>query len=184
MMKAVNGSKKTSTITFRLDDDTIHRLRDLSKVQEVSTNTLVNQALKRFIDWDFYLPRSGFVILSKPVLKKLFDGMDTKSVVEIASTIGKEGIEDIVLFMRGKVELTSFISWYEILMINSSVQISHLVDNGFHNMVLKHDLGKNWSLYQKTILELIFRELFKKTIELECDKNTVRVMFTDDGISS
>src|SRR5579863_729267 len=111
MMKVVNGSKKTSTITFRLDDDTIHRLRDLSKVQEVSTNTLVNQALKRFIDWDVYLPRSGFVILSKPVLKKLFDGLDEKSVVEIASTIGKEGIEDIVLFMRGKVELTSFISW-------------------------------------------------------------------------
>lgn len=184
MMKAVNGSKKTSTITFRLDDDTIHRLRDLSKVQEVSTNTLVNQALKRFIDWDVYLPRSGFVILSKPVLKKLFDGMDEKSVVEIASTIGKEGIEDIALFMRGKVELTSFISWYEILMINSSVQISHLVDSGFHNMVLKHDLGKKWSLYQKTILELIFKELFHQNIELECDKNTVKVMFTDAGIAS
>ena len=184
MMKAVSGSKKTSTITFRLDDDTIHRLRDLSKVQEVSTNTLVNQALKRFIDWDVYLPRSGFVILSKPVLKKLFDGMDETSVVEVASTIGKEGIEDIALFMRGKVELISFISWYEILMINSSVQISHLVDNGFHNMVLKHDLGRKWSLYQKTILELIFKELFQKKIELEFDKNTVRVMFADDGIAS
>ncbi|MDE1767636.1 MAG: hypothetical protein KGI27_15385, partial [Thaumarchaeota archaeon] len=164
MMKAISGSKKTSTITFRLDDDAIHRLRDLSKVQEVSTNTLVNRALKRFIDWDVYLPRSGFVILSKPVLKKLFDGLDEKSVVEIASTIGKEGIEDIALFMRGKVELTSFISWYETLMINSSVQVSHLVDNGFHNMVLKHDLGRKWSLYQKTILELIFKELFQKKI--------------------
>ena len=184
MMKAVSGSKKTSTITFRLDDDTVHRLRDLSKVQEVSTNTLVNQALKRFIDWDVYLPRSGFVILSKPVLKKLFDGLDEKSVVEIASTIGKEGIEDIALFMRGKVELISFISWYETLMINSSVQVSHLVDNGFRNMVLKHDLGRKWSLYQKTILELIFKELFQKKIELECDKNTIRVMFTDDGIAS
>ncbi len=156
MMKTVNGSKKTSTITFRLEDDTIHRLRGLSQMQEVSTNTLVNQALKRFIDWDVYLPRSGFVILSKPVLAKLFDNLDEKFVVEIASTIGREGIEDIALFMRGKVELNSFISWYETLMINSSVQISHLVDNGFHTMVLKHDLGNNWSLYQKTILELIF----------------------------
>lgn len=184
MMNVVNGPKKTSTITFRLDDATLHRLRDLSKVREVSTNTLVNQALKRFTDWDFYLPRSGFVILCKPVLKKLFNGLDEKSVVEIASTIGKEEIEDIALFMRGKVELASFISWYEILMINSSVQISHLVDNGFHNMILKHDLGKNWSIYQKTILELIFKELFQKKIELECDKNTVRVMFADDEIPS
>lgn len=184
MMKTVNGSKKTSTITFRLDDDTIHRMRGLSRMQEVSTNTLVNQALKRFIDWDVYLPRSGFVILSKPVLAKLFDNLDEKFVVEIASTIGREGIEDIVLFMRGKVEMNSFISWYETLMINSSVQISHLVDNGFHTMVLKHDLGNNWSLYQKTILELIFRELLQKKIEIECDKNTVRVMFTDDEIGS
>jgi hypothetical protein len=180
MMKVAQGSKKTSTITFRLDDGTITKLRNLSRIQEVSTNTLVNQALRRFIDWDVYLPRSGFVILTRPVLKKILDGLDEKLIVEIASTIGKEEIEDIVLFMRGKVELRSFLSWYETMMLNSSVQTSHLIDDGVHSIVLKHDLGKKWALYQKTILELVFKQVLHKNVELEYDNNTIRIAFADD----
>ncbi len=183
MMNVVSNSKKTSTITFRLDDGTITRLRDLSKVQEVSTNTLVNQALRRFIDWDVYLPKSGLVTLTKPVLKKIFENLNEKFVVELATTIGKEEMEDIVLFMRGKVDLKSFLSWYETMMLNSSVQTSHLIDGGLHSMVLKHDLGKNWALYQKTMLELIFKELLHMNVELEYDNNTIQVVFTDDGTS-
>ncbi|MDE1763826.1 MAG: hypothetical protein KGH88_06245 [Thaumarchaeota archaeon] len=183
-MNSASGSKKTSTITFRLNETTINKLRNLSQVQEVSTNTLVNQALHRFIDWDVYLPRSGFVILTKPVLKKILDGLDEEFIVELASTIGKGEIEDIVLFMRGKVDLRSFLSWYETMMLNSSVQTSHLIDDGVHSMVLKHDLGKNWALYQKTILELVFKDVLHKKMEIECDNNTIRVAFADDGFSS
>lgn len=181
MLRTVAGSKKTSTITFRLDDGTINRLRNLSKSQEVSTNTLVNQALRKFIDWDVYLPRSGFAILTKPVLKKIFEGLDKKFIVELATKVGKEEIEDIVLFMRGKLDLQSFLSWYETMMLNSSVQTSHLIDDGLHSMVLKHDLGKKWALYQTTILELVFNEVLHKNIELNYDNNTIRAVFTDDG---
>src|SRR5579872_652521 len=184
MMKMVPGSKKTSTITFRLDDGTINKLRNLSHVQEVSTNTLVNQALRRFIDWDVYLPRSGFVILTRPVLKKILDGLDEKFIVDLASTIGKEEIEDIVLFMRGKVDLRSFLSWYETMMLNSSVQTSHLIDDGVHSIVLKHDLGKKWALYQKTILELVFKDVLHESIELDYDNNTIRIAFADDEDSN
>ena len=79
-------------------------------------------------------------MLTKPVVKKIFDGMDKQFLIELASKMGKEEIEDIVLFMRGKVDQRSFLSWYETMMLNSSVQISHLIDDGVHNMVLKHDL--------------------------------------------
>ncbi len=180
MSNTVRSSKKSSTITFRLDEGTINKLRNLSRVQEVSTNTLVNQALRRFIEWDSYLPKSGFVLLTRPVLKKILDNLDEKFIVELASTIGKEEIEDIVLFMRGKVDLNSFLSWYETMMLNSSVQTSHIIDEGIHSMVLKHDLGKNWALYQKTILELLFKEVLHNNVEIEYDKNTIRVAFADE----
>ena len=85
MLNGVNGSKKTSTITFRLDDGTINRLRDLSKVQEVSTNTLVNQALRKFIDWDVFLPKSGFVMMTKPVTKRVFEALDEEFIMDLAS---------------------------------------------------------------------------------------------------
>ncbi|MGI0065622.1 MAG: hypothetical protein ACREA5_00645 [Nitrosotalea sp.] len=43
------NTKKTTTITFRLDENTIQRLRHESSNKQVSTNTLVTQALKRFL---------------------------------------------------------------------------------------------------------------------------------------
>ncbi len=184
MYNTLRNSKKSSTITFRLEENTINKLRNLSRTEEVSTNTLVNRALRRFIDWDSYVPRSGFVLLTRPVLKKILDNLDEKFIVEIASTIGKEEIQDLLLFMRGKVDFDSFLSWYETMMLNSSVQTSHLIDDGIHSMVLKHDLGKNWALYQKTILELFFNEVLHKNAEIEYDKNTIRMAFTDEESSN
>ncbi|MGH2613035.1 MAG: hypothetical protein ACRDFB_08325, partial [Rhabdochlamydiaceae bacterium] len=60
----------------------------------------------------------------------------------------------------------------------SSVQVSHIhEDSGFHRYVMKHELGKNWSLYHKTILELIFEEVFDKKINVKINKIMISFEF-------
>lgn len=172
-------SKKTSTITFRLDDEVLTRLRDESNKRQVSTNTLANQALRRFLEWDIYEPASGFVMINKPVFIEIFGKMKQDDVVSIASRIGKNEVRDIALFMRGKMDLISFLSWFETRMINSSVQVSHTKDNGSHTYVMKHDIGKNWSIYHKTILELLFQEAFNRKIAVKAEKNTIAFQFSE-----
>ena len=163
-------SKKTSTITFRLDDELIKRLRSESASKQVSTNTFVNQALRRFLDWDLHEPSAGFVSLSKPVFLKIFNNLKQKDIVDIASHVGKNEIQNIAVFMRGKMDLKSFLSWFEQRMINSTVQVNHVDEDGIHRYVMKHDLGKNWSIYNKTILELIFSDMFRKKIQVQAGK--------------
>ena len=153
------GSKKTNTMTFRLDEEIIERLRTESKNIEISTNTLVNQALKRFLDWDMYQTKIGLVSINRPVFVEVFGNFTQKEIIEIASRLGKNEVRDIALFMKGKIDLDSFISWFEMRMMNSSVQVSHSIEKDIHTYVMKHDLGKNWSIYHKTILELIFEEV-------------------------
>jgi hypothetical protein len=70
-------------------------------------------------------------------------------------------------------------SWFEMQMINSSVQVSHMADDRTHTFVMKHELGKNWSLYNKTIMELIFKELFHKKIDVKYDKNMFALRFSE-----
>ncbi len=172
-------SKKTSTITFRLDDDVLSKLRNESNKRQVSTNTLANQALRRFLEWDIYEPVSGFVMINKPVFIEVFGKMKQDEVISIASKIGKNEVRDIALFMRGKMDLLSFLLWFETRMINSSVQVSHTKDNGFHTYVMKHDIGKNWSIYHKTILELLFQEAFNRKIPVNAEKNTISFQFSE-----
>ncbi|MDE1765810.1 MAG: hypothetical protein KGI27_05980 [Thaumarchaeota archaeon] len=166
-------------MTFRLDDDIIKKLRLESDNRQISTNTLVNQALRRFLEWNMYEPVAGFVTVNKPVFAEVFSKMTQKEIVDIASRVGKNEVRDIALFMKGKIDTTSFLSWFEIRMINSSVQVSHSSNDGFHTYVMKHDIGKNWSVYHKTILELIFREVFDRKIQVAADKNTISFQFSD-----
>src|SRR5690349_460572 len=137
------GSKKTNTMTFRLDEEIIERLRIESKNREISTNTLVNQALKRFLDWDMYQTKIGLVSINRPVFVEVFGKFTQKEIIEIATRVGKNEVRDIALFMKGKIDLDSFISWFEMRMMNSSVQVSHSIEKDIHTYVMKHDLGKN-----------------------------------------
>ncbi len=170
--------KKTATITFRFDVEIIDKLQKEAKNHQVNTNTLATQAMRRFLEWDIYQPRIGLVSLNKPVFVKIFDKLKEKEIADLAS-VAKEEIRDTALFMKGEMDARSFMSWFEMQMLNSSVQVSHMNDDGSHTFVMKHELGKNWSLYNKTILELIFDELFHKKIIVKYDKNTFVLKFTE-----
>lgn len=171
------GTKKTSTITFRLDENIIKRLRTESGNKQVSTNTLVNQALRQFLDWGMYEPTVGFVLINKHVFTQIFGKLKQKEIVDIASRIGKDEVKNMALFMKGKIDIQSFLSWFELRMINSAVQVSHIREDDFQKFVMKHELGKNWSLYHKTILELIFAEVFNKKIDVKIDKAMISFEF-------
>ncbi|NHH97185.1 hypothetical protein DYY66_2317 [Candidatus Nitrosotalea sp. FS] len=175
-----SNTKKTSTITFRLDENTIKRLRNESGNRQVSTNTLVNQALKQFLDWGMYESTVGFVMINKQVFIHVFGKLSQKEIIRVATRVGKDEVKNMALFMRGKMDIQSFLSWFELRMINSSVQVSHIhEDENFHRYVMKHELGKNWSVYHKTILELIFEEVFDRKIDVQIDKTMISFEFSE-----
>ena len=166
-------------MTFRLDEQIIKKLRLESDNRQISTNTLVNQALRRFLEWGMFEPTAGFVMVNRPVFSEVFGKLTQKEIVDIASRVGKNEVRDIALFMKGNTDLLSFLSWFEIRMINSSVQVSHSNNDGFHTYVMKHDIGRNWSIYHKTILELIFQEVFNRKILVKADKSTISFQFSE-----
>lgn len=176
----MSTSKKSSTITFRLDENTIKRLRNESGHRQVSTNTLVNQALKQFLDWGMYESSVGFVIINKQVFVHIFGKLSQKEIVDVAIRVGKDEVKNMALFMKGRIDIQSFLAWFELRMINSAVQVSHVhEDDGFHRYVMKHELGKNWSIYHKTILELIFEEVFNKKMDVKIDKTMISFEFSE-----
>ena len=93
-----------------------------------------------------------------------------KEMVDIASSVGKNEVRDIALFMKGNTDLILFVTVWKIRRISSPVQVSHSNNDGFHTYVMKHDIGRNWSIYHKTILELIFQEVFNRRILVKDDK--------------
>jgi hypothetical protein len=151
-----NTSRRTTTMTFRIYENLLRKLRKEAEDREISLNVLVNQVFRRYIEWDSYEPKVGMIPIAKPVVIQLFENISEDRILEIANNVGRNAVKDIALFMKHKMDVESFLEWFETRMKTSSVEISHqrLEDgNKTHSYIIKHDLGKNWSIYHKAILE-------------------------------
>lgn len=170
----VSDSKKTITMTFRIDEEVLSKLRSESERKEISLNTCVNQVLRRFVEWDMYESKVGMIPIAKPIVQALFENMSEDEIAEMAKKVGKNAVHDIAFFMKSKMDLESFLSWLETRMKNSSsVEFSHSLKDDRHVYVIKHDLGRNWSLYHKLMLELIFSEALQRRVNVVITDTTM-----------
>lgn len=170
--------KKTTTVTFRIDSNIMRKINYKAEQDGISLNTLINQILKRYVEWDMYVGKAGMVPISKPVVKKLFQELSEEEVINMSKDIAKNAVYNIALFMRSidKLDVDSFVSWFLSRMKTSS-EISENKDNNTNTYIIKHDLGENWSLYHKTILESIFTENLQKPIQTNMTDSTLTFTF-------
>jgi hypothetical protein len=172
--------REFDTITFRINRKVVERLRKQSEESCISINALVNQVLRHYIEWESFEPRIGMIPFPKAVLGKMLAEMSEEQIAKLASSIGKDTAMDMAIFMRGRIDVLAFISWIETRMRNSGFEVEHRVDNAreIHTVMIKHDLGKNWSLYLKIMLESILAEFFKKQSEFIVSDSMLSLSFT------
>jgi len=165
--KDIVRSRDFVTMTFRINREIIESFRKESETSGISINALVNQVLWHYIEWDSFELRIGMVPFPKIVLGKLFSELTDDQIIKLASSVGKDTAIDMAMFMRGRMDLLVFISWIEARMRNSGFEAVHRVDSvkEIHTITIKHDLGKNWSLYVRTMLQSILVDFFKKEPE-------------------
>ena len=169
-------------MTFRINSNIIRLMKDKAKQDGVALNTLVSHILKRYVEWDVYIEnKAGIIPLTKPVAFELFRKLSKDEVVKLATGVGKKAVYDITLFMKGNVDQDSFIDWFLSRMKNSSASItSRLTSKGLICYVIKHDMGENWSLYHKAIMEAIFRDFLHKQIKVGMTESTLTIELAGD----
>jgi hypothetical protein len=164
------------SMTFDLEESIANNIRSKAESQGVSLNTYVSQIIKRFLEWDKFEPKAGIIPISKPILTELFINRTKEEVIDIARRVGKKAVQNTAAFMEGEktLDLNSFLSWLEAEMDTYSIEIRHNIkDNGNHHAyILRHDAGENYSLYYRTVLELIFEEALQKRIDIITSNNT------------
>src|SRR5919197_355485 len=160
--------RSSNSLTFRLDEDNIAKLRAEAQKQGISLNSFVNQVLKSFLEWHIFEAKVGFVPILKPVVEEPFTKMNKDQIIRIAASTGKDEVQNAVYFMKGKIDLDSFLSWFENRMKNSSIHVSHTFDRNsrIHTYVVKHDICENWSFYLKEIIIYIFNNVLQKKADI------------------
>ena len=180
--------KKTKCITFRLDEGVVEELTKESDQKEISLNVLVNQILKRYSEWDRYEKKIGVIPVPRVMMTNLIDkslriaqdsGINKieemkKQIITEAVEIAYSSLKESVLFMRSDFNLFSVLYILEEYMKVCGLNSEHKFDNGRrHVFTLQHDMGENWSIFSKELLEKIFIELAHVKTNITYTNNTV-----------
>lgn len=180
-------SKKSRSVTFRLDSKVIDELQTEANNREVSLNVLVNQVLKRYTEWDRYENKIGMMPVPRVILSNIIDkaisvakssgikdiDLYRDQIIKQAAELAFTLMKDSVLFMKKQYNLWVVLSVLEEYMKVSGIKADHKIEAGRkHVFIIQHELGENWSLFTKELLTLIFENLAKVRIECNITSNT------------
>jgi hypothetical protein len=187
MPEGASQSKKTRSVTFRLDSLVIDELQAEADNREISLNVLVNQVLKRYSEWDRFENKIGMMPVPKVILSSLIDkaisvakSSGIKDVDRYRDEIIKQAaqlafglMKDSVLFMKRQYNLWVVLSVLEEYMKVSGIKADHKLEGGRkHVFIIQHELGENWSLFTKELLALIFQNLANVRADISTTSNT------------
>jgi hypothetical protein len=179
-----NTTTKTKSITksFRLDEDIIRKIDQEARGNDISLNTEINNILRKYVDWDMLADKVGMTPIARPILSEIFQNIMTKEqVIELADKVAKNVIRETAHFMKGSLTLESFLSWLKTRMEHCSTVNYGIENNGTTpqiRIIFKHDLGENWSIYHKMILDYIFYEIGEYTVGIEITPATLQLCFS------
>lgn len=186
-------AKKTKSITFRLDTKIIDEMQREADQIEISLNVLVNQVLKRYVEWDRFENKLGMMPIPKLMLTRLIDEslqlateanisdleLYKSKIVSKAAETALNLMKDSVLFMRKEYSFWTVLDVLREYMKVSGILSDHRIETGrTHVFIIHHDLGENWSLFAKELLSKIFTELAKVRADISTTPNTVKAMIS------
>ena len=159
-----NDTKRTS-ITFRLDEKILNKLRYEASYNEIALNAYVNQVLKRIVEWDLFEKKMGMVPIAKPIVIHLFECLTEDKIIKLAKSIGKNAVKESVIFMKQDMDFISFVEWLKSRMSIFEIEVLNYNNRDRYDLVIKHDLGRNWSLFHKIMFDEIYFDLVGKHID-------------------
>lgn len=186
---------KTRSITFRLDSNTVDNLQREADQKEISLNVLVNQVLRRYVKWDTFEPKIGMMPVPKIILSTCFNkailaanevGMNQgeieshrDEIIESAAEISFSLIRDSALLMKRTYNLWTVLEILQEYMKVSDMKSDHRIEPGnTHVFIIQHELGENWSLFTKVLLNLIFQNLANTRPDVDITTNTIMAKVT------
>lgn len=160
-------------MSFRLDEDIVDALRKEAEEEELSLNVLANHVFRKHVEWERDARKVGFIPITKELLTALMTEVDEKRIAEIVNRVGKNIFKAQILYMENRYDLDSFLKWIEVTNRISGFAQKHVVDGKRHEYIIQHELNMNWSVYMKTLYEMILDDVYKKNVEFEVTPSTV-----------
>lgn len=159
-------SKKTKSISFRLDKRVIDALEFEAQKKEISLNHLVNSTLRNFVNWHSPELSAGFISFPKTTLIRIMEKLTEDEAKQIGKIHFEKDMQEIMLLLRGKFTEETFSDCLETWMKYNNIEFRYTEENGLHRFVIQHDMHKNWSWYLSGFIQETLEHLIKSKVTM------------------
>ena len=177
---------KTVTRTIRMPGNVEKELEQIASTEKVSINSLINQALRKFVDWDYYAEKAGFAvspirqILLLPARWDIFARLLSHASDKEAARLGRWAGRNV------SREFTEF--WFKEFSVGTALKALELFGSRLvrrfeyahdttgrrsHLVTLNHGMGRKWSIFYENLVRTMFGELLGKKVKITQTKNQV-----------
>lgn len=156
------GKTRSKTVpkSFRIDESALRAVEDEAMTLNVSPNTLVNQILKQYAEFDRFARKINTVKISSAPFRGLLSAADVHQLIEVAKTAGSSIPQAFATAKSGRTDTESLIGHIRSLAIYAQLfEFSETIDAHGHVVTLIHDFGLNWSIFLVHYLTSMFAQI-------------------------
>ena len=172
------SSKKTSSISFRIDEEYEKVLRRIADENKTSLNTLANQIFGNYVEFELYAKKFGTLRMSTDTFRRMLDSLNEDKIVDIATRCGSQEVKEFILFKWKRLDaktMTDFIRIYFDLCGYGRCSMDEREGNVTFSV--HHDFHKKGSLFLKYLFESLIRTSLDKDCKTEITNDTVTIAF-------
>jgi hypothetical protein len=159
---------KTVPKSFRIDESALRAVEVEAASLNVSPNTLVNQILKQYAEFDRFARKIHTVKISSAPFRGILSAADVNELIEVAKTAGSSIPQAFATARNGKVDLESFVGHIRSLATYAQLfEFSETTDPHSRVVTLIHDFGLKWSIFLVHYATEMFTQIgFSPKIEM------------------
>jgi hypothetical protein len=168
-----NLRPKTATASFRLDESALNALQDDARKQNVSVNTMFNQLLLTYANYDRPMKRFHMLKLPASSFMHLLQAAKDEAIIEAGKSAGKDVPKTYISAKWGELTAESALDYLRTTAEYTNLfEYSEVVRGGKVNVTLSHDFGAKGSLFLQRYVQAIFEPLGKPPRFMQ-DENAV-----------
>ena len=173
------SSKKTSSVTFRIDEKYDKALRKLAEEKRVSLNTLVNQIFGNFVEFDLYTQKFGTMKMSTDTFRRTLSVIPEKDLALVASNCGSEEAKEFILFKWKELNLKNVLDFIRMYFDYCGYGRCDIeTTESKYRISVHHDLGAKGSIYLKHFLEGLIMSTLNKISKVITTNDSVSLSFS------
>lgn len=151
---------RTVPKSFRIDEFALIAVEKEAAAQRVSANTLVNQILGQFADFDRFAKRINTVKPSGFVFRGILEAASVDKIIQVARTAGSSIPQAFVTAKNGKVDIDSLLDHLRTMAIYAHLyEFTENADTRGQVVTMIHDFGLNWSIFLVHYITSMFEQI-------------------------